>query len=396
MIHGPPRVRTLAFVTGITLALQSRLLASHQRSAASARRWLKLARGRTRRQPATSAEAAVADSTPLPTLHRARAQGRSAPLVSITITTFNGIEYVESAVSSALAQSYQPLEIVIVDNCSTDGTYERLLAFDDKRIRLSQNARDLGQAGNRNRALALARGQLIKFLDQDDLLEPDCVARMADLFAYDSAVGLVFARRRLSLPADDDDALARSQRIADLQTGLPQLQVVNDGRALLAAWLRAGLLDNWIGEPSTVMVSRTHIARVGGFSPHVRQTIDSDLWVRIMAHALVGFVDAELVTYRYGHESETSRNALSRVSWLDRLWMLEALSRDPELPAAFPEIAALLRAERRQAWRTAAKGWRGADGVRMPARPYREYVRFRLASLLWREQPLVPSMPSRH
>jgi GT2 family glycosyltransferase len=395
LMYGPLRARALALVTATTLAVEARApgreAAVRENSAAAARRWLRLARGRPPSQsPASpSASARTEGSRPMPTL-RQRVTQDAAPLVSITITTFNGVEYVESAVASALAQTYEPLEVVIVDDGSTDGTYERLLAFDDDRIRLSQNARDLGQAGNRNQALSLARGQLIKFLDHDDLLEPDCVARMAALFAQDPAMGLVFARRRLSIPVQDGDALERSQQILDLHADLPPLQAINDGRELLTAWLRAGLHDNWIGEPSAVMVSRTHLARAGGFNSRVRQTLDSDLWLRVIAHALVGFVDAELVTYRYGHDSETSRNARTRVDWLDRLWTLEALRRDPELNADFPEIATLLRAERRQAWRTVAKGGRGADGDRIPVRSYTDYARFRLASLVLAERPLAP------
>jgi glycosyltransferase involved in cell wall biosynthesis len=332
------------------------------------------------------------DTSPVQTWPHLRLAVRETcdkPLVSVVMATFNCEEFVGAALESALAQTYQPLEVVVVDDASTDGTYEVLRVFDDPRLRLHRNERRLGHAGNRNRALEMAQGPLIKFLDHDDALEPDCVDEMARVFALDPAIGLVFARRRIIVSAEEDahaDVWLEHNEV--LHTAAGELDLISDGRDLLGRWLTSGQSRNWIGEPTAVMVSRSHLEHVGGFGLRTSQLIDWDLWARLLSHCLVGFVDRELVAYRIGHDSETTRNTRTHRAWLDRLWIYEALWRDPEVRATYPDLALDLRAERRQAWRTVVKLGHGANGFRVPISSYGPYAVFRLSSLLGRSQPL--------
>jgi glycosyltransferase involved in cell wall biosynthesis len=301
----------------------------------------------------------------------------------VCIPTFNRGEYIEAALTSVLRQTYDPLEIIVVDDASTDDTVDRVTSYDDPRIRLYANAVTLGQSGNRNRALAIARGELIKFLDSDDLLEADCVAKMADLFAGDSGVGLVFSRRRILAEGPVTERYQTwAARYGHLHTNFAAIERLNDGRVLLAQWLRAGLRDNWIGEPSAVMVRRDHLRISGGFGLYQYQTVDSALWVRLLAHALVGFVDEPLVTYRRGHESADVVNSRTRNDWTDLLWTIESLAADAEVRQAYPELKNLLRAERRQAWRTAARLGRVRGEQAVPLGPYFRYLRFRTLTRL--------------
>ena len=139
----------------------------------------------------------------------------SAPLVSVCLPTFNSARFVGAALESALAQTYEPLEILIVDNGSTDGTLELVRGYDDPRLRVSVNERNIGLVANHNQCIRIARGPLIKFLHSDDLLEPDCVARMAEVAQRSERVGLVFARRAILLEAPDDpDSRAWAERYA--------------------------------------------------------------------------------------------------------------------------------------------------------------------------------------
>jgi glycosyltransferase involved in cell wall biosynthesis len=313
----------------------------------------------------------------------------------VSIPTFNRSGFIEAAIRSALEQTYEPLEVIVVDDASTDDTVERVLSYNDSRLRLYVNEHTLGQSGNRNRALALAQGELIKFLDSDDLLEPHCAAAMAELFAEDSAVGLVFGRRRVVLEEPDTEAQTWLARYGDLHTRFATLDRVNDGRVLFAQWLAAGLHGNWIGEPSAVMVRRSHVETTGGFSLRAHQTIDSDLWVRLLPHALVGFVDEPLATYRHGPVSEHVTNSRTRRGWLDRLWTLEALTADAEIRQAYPEVAHLLDKERRQAWRTTARLGRLRGEQNVPVRPYLGYLGFRLRSIAGLHPVSFPKVPAR-
>ena len=108
--------------------------------------------------------------------------------MSVAIATFNAAAYLETAVRSALAQSLAAIEVIIVDDCSTDSTLaiaSRLRA-EDCRVRIDALARNTGPAAARNRALTLARGRWLAVLDADDVLAP---GRLASLAAVGERVG---------------------------------------------------------------------------------------------------------------------------------------------------------------------------------------------------------------
>ena len=88
----------------------------------------------------------------------------SEPLVSVLITSYNREKYIASSIESVLAQTFGDFELLITDNCSTDSSVEiaNEYASRDARIRVVVNETNLGQFGNRNRAMTLARGQYIK------------------------------------------------------------------------------------------------------------------------------------------------------------------------------------------------------------------------------------------
>ena len=113
------------------------------------------------------------------------------PRVSIGIPVFNGENFLEDAIRSVLAQSYQDLELVIADNASTDRTAEigRDFAASDGRVRYLRNERNLGAAPNYNLVWEQSRGSLFKWLSHDDRILPEFVAQtVAALDAEPDAV----------------------------------------------------------------------------------------------------------------------------------------------------------------------------------------------------------------
>jgi glycosyltransferase involved in cell wall biosynthesis len=117
------------------------------------------------------------------------------PLVSILITSYNRAAYIKAAIESALAQHYPNTEIIIVDNCSTDGTKSILENYvSEEKIRIFINDVNIGQFPNRNKAASLAKGKYLKYLDSDDLLYPHSVSIMVNaLESYpDSALGISY------------------------------------------------------------------------------------------------------------------------------------------------------------------------------------------------------------
>ena len=115
-----------------------------------------------------------------------------SPLISVIVPVYNGRRYLDAALASVQAQTYQPLEVIVVDDGSTDDSVARLAAIADPRLEIVTQP-NAGLSNTLNRGLARARGRWVKFVPSDDVLEPDCIARQ--LAAAERAPGarLVFA-----------------------------------------------------------------------------------------------------------------------------------------------------------------------------------------------------------
>jgi len=114
------------------------------------------------------------------------------PLVSICIPTWNRAGLVGDAIRSALAQTYPAVEVIVVDNASTDNTAEVLASLHDPRLRFERNGKNLGLFGNFNRCIALAKGSLIHILHSDDTIPPGFTQACVDVFLAHPEVGMTF------------------------------------------------------------------------------------------------------------------------------------------------------------------------------------------------------------
>ena len=129
-------------------------------------------------------------------------------LVSVIIPVYNGERFMPDAVANVHEQAYQPLEIIIVDDASTDSTPQLLAALADQVtiVRLGSNQ---GPAAARNAGLARARGSIVAFLDVDDLWPPDRLGAMVACFRQHPACGVVRGYVRISQPQDRANAALR-------------------------------------------------------------------------------------------------------------------------------------------------------------------------------------------
>lgn len=191
------------------------------------------------------------------------------PRISICIPVRNGVAYLRSAVESALMQSYQDFEIVIVDNDSADGTValvEELASGNDK-LRLFKNECNLGLVANFNACLKFARGEYIKYLCADDMLLPFCLERMVRSMEEDTSVTLVAGGRQIINEAGIAIATQQYSREASRIAGF---EVIN--RCLFGA--------NYIGEPSAVMFRREAAQR--GFREEFAHLMDMEMWFHLL------------------------------------------------------------------------------------------------------------------
>jgi glycosyltransferase involved in cell wall biosynthesis len=123
----------------------------------------------------------------------------SQPTVSILVPTYNRQDLIIETVQSALSQTYQDFEIVIVDNQSTDNTYRVCLdlAKTDPRIRVYQNEENIGPVRNWQRCVDLANGEYAKILFSDDLMYPEFLEKTLPFLENNSDVGFVFTTAKI-------------------------------------------------------------------------------------------------------------------------------------------------------------------------------------------------------
>jgi glycosyltransferase involved in cell wall biosynthesis len=94
------------------------------------------------------------------------------PLVTVITVTYNSAAYVRDAIESVLSQTYENIEYIIGDDCSTDSTWKIVQEYKDPRIRAYRNEKNLGEYSNRNKAISEATGKYLIFVDGDDLIYP--------------------------------------------------------------------------------------------------------------------------------------------------------------------------------------------------------------------------------
>jgi glycosyltransferase involved in cell wall biosynthesis len=264
----------------------------------------------------------------------------SRPLVSICIPTYNGEKWLRDCLNSALAQTYDQLEILILDDVSRDETVSIARSFNDARIHVSINRQNRGLVGNWNESVRLAQGSLIKFLFQDDTLYPECIEKMVEVFAAHPHLGLVFARRDIVVEPDAPAELAQEllSNYCEPHLKFATLKEVTPGRELFAEHFRSGLYLSCIAEPPSTLIRKTVFQELGLFNPRLHQICDIEMWLRIMFFYDIGFVDENLLSYRFHGQAATASNHATGKNKYDRFWLLEGLCSYPEIKEAYPNI----------------------------------------------------------
>lgn len=265
------------------------------------------------------------------------------PLVSICLPTYNGAKWIRESVNSALRQTYENIELVVVDDGSADDTVDQIRSFNDWRINVHTNEKNIGLTRNWNKCLNLARGEFIKFLHQDDVLYPHCVESMMNLFLKYDGIGFVFSTRDLLVDKGADEELVRRwMEIGEsLHNRFESLGEFNKGRELFLQHMRDRFSGNWVAEPTSVMIKKECFERLGQFNLRLYQIADVEMWLRIMYFYNIGFVEDKLTALRIHDKSTTFSNFRSRRDLFDRFWLFEKLLEYEEIRDDCPEIPVL-------------------------------------------------------
>lgn len=299
---------------------------------------------------AASDDAAASSGLPAPRLSPVR----PVQSVSAIIPCYNGAPWLAEAITSIQSQTRAVDEIIVVDDCSTDGSYE--IATEHNAI-VIRNPSNSGEGFSRNVGLKHARGDFIAWLDADDMWMPHHVQTLATLLEkHPEATGAFAAVQAFGLRHN-------------LIRGYVPL-----GEPSNVFWLAFG---DWLHTTIGSMVSRTALLGIGGFDEQERYSVDFDLWLRLSrSHLFV--CTHEPTSYWRWHDAQQSVNQEKQIAALYRFrrkyWEQEQARGDPDFAAA-------LECRMAEIW----------QGELTAALNIGDEARFRFLSEL---APLLPKVPS--
>jgi glycosyltransferase involved in cell wall biosynthesis len=243
------------------------------------------------------------------------------PLVSVIIPTYNRAAMVAEAVASVTAQTFRDFEILVVDDGSTDDTFEAFASYQDLRVLRHSSRRGVSAA--RNSGAVAARGEWLAFLDSDDLWLPDKLSRQ---MAY------LLERPGLLLCQTDETWVRRGVRV-----NKPVTHRKTSGNIFLPS------LERCMVSPSAAVLSKSLFWKHGGFDTNLPAAEDYDLWLRLTWRYEVGLVDQPLIIKRGGHADQLSGQwGIDRF----RIRALNKLLHGPDLPEPYAQAARRVLAQK--------------------------------------------------
>ena len=266
---------------------------------------------------------------------RPGAEHRAVPRVSVIVPAYNQAQYLGQAIDSVLGQTYGDLELVVVDDGSTDGTADVVRLRLDPRLRYMQQDNQ-GLSAARNSGIRVASGAWLSFLDADDLFLPEKLSALLEIAQAHPGTGLAAGQ---AIPIDEN--------------GQPVGAIFDEGPpARTEDWLLANPLH--VG---SVILSRRWQETVGWFDVTLRSYEDWDFWLRLaIAGCPMAWLPRPVSLYRF-HRGQMIRDGRRMTE--ANLSVLEKVFGEPGLPASWQENRR--RAYSRAHLRTAANAYSSSD-----------------------------------
>lgn len=212
--------------------------------------------------------------------------GALPTLVSVLLPTRNRLAFLGASIGSVLSQDYGDLELIVVDDDSSDGTTEYLSSLTDPRLRVLRNSSSLGPAGARNRAIEVAAGELIAFQDSDDIWRAGKLRRQVDAL-QEAGPECVVAYGPMDMPGVGRiPGPCDEQRSGDLRSVLVRYNIVG----LPTAIVRADALHSG-----------------GQFDRRLHRLEDWDIFLSLSKIGTFAYTDELLIDIGVGNERVSSR-----------------------------------------------------------------------------------------
>ena len=202
--------------------------------------------------------------------------------VTVGMPTYNASQTVREAIESVLKQDYDDFELLIVDDASTDGTFDIVQSYrNDSRVRIYASKKNLGIGATRNRIVKLAKGKYIVPCDNDDLMLAGHLMRFSGFLDSHPKIGVVYGE------------------LLVIEVGKERQPYIL-GKDCNKVW---DLLSNSINHPGS-MIRKSLIRKVGGYDETVFSVGDWSLWLKLIEIARFQFLEGEIYyVYRRGPKS---------------------------------------------------------------------------------------------
>ncbi len=221
----------------------------------------------------------------------------NSSLVSVIMPNFNHARYLADSVEAVLSQSYNHLELIIIDDCSNDESPEIIETFrrKDKRVIPIYNSMNLGASGSRNKALKTCRGDYIAFCDADDIWEKEKTKLQIERLQSENEYDVVFC----------DSIIINEKGVSTGERFSSQHVKMKDVGGNIFHEL---CLSNYINT-ATVMFRKKCLDQVGLFDENIKYIEDWLYWTMLARHFRFLYVDTPLVRYRV-HPNSSNKDRI--------------------------------------------------------------------------------------
>ncbi|MEW6608546.1 MAG: glycosyltransferase [bacterium] len=229
--------------------------------------------------------------------------------ISIIIPTYNAENFLPQAINSVVEQTYQDIEIIVVDDGSTDNTKRIIEPFMDKIYYIYKD--NGGPASARNVGIKSSKGEYIAFLDADDIWLPQKLELQINLFQQCQEIDWIHTNLVL---IDESGNVIGIRKLTEILSG---------------SIFKILFMENWV-LTSSVMMKRECLKIIGNFDETLSVNQDYDLWLRLSHYYKCGYLEQPLVKYRIHHAQNTKK--------IERLFFYEKAVIEKTIQN-FPEIA---------------------------------------------------------
>lgn len=222
---------------------------------------------------------------------------KKLPKISIVTPTLNQVDFIEQTIQSVLRQNYPNLEHIVIDGGSKDGTISILRKYQKYLKWIS--GKDKGQSDAINKGIKLSTGEIVGYLNSDDILENGTLLKIAEFFTRNPQVSWVTGKCYI--------INSNGKRIRYLVNWYKNIYLK------IFRFPNALLITNYISQPATFW-RKEIIEKIGLFDIYLHYSMDYDYWLRIWRYYKLEFINEYLASFRLHKTSKTSANLSAQLS----------------------------------------------------------------------------------